>query len=195
MVSMAGASLFLPFLPLLPKQILLNNFLSDVPSMTIATDRVDREQVDHPRRWDIRFIRNFMLVFGLVSSVFDYVTFGALLYWLRATEPEFQTGWFVESLMTQTLIIHVIRTKKIPFIQGRASWPLTVTTAIIMSVGMWLPYSPLAAAFRLHPAATALLATTFPHAALLRGAHANRKDVADTQDMVVNGATASSAMP
>jgi Mg2+-importing ATPase len=83
MVRMAGASLFLPFLPLLPKQILLNNFLSDVPSMTIATDSVDREQVDRPRRSDIRFIRNFMLVFGLVSSVFDYLTFGALLYWLR----------------------------------------------------------------------------------------------------------------
>ena len=112
-MSMAGASLFLPFLPLLPKQILLNNFLSDVPSMTIATDRVDPEQVDHPRRWDIRFIRNFMLVFGLVSSVFDYVTFGALLYWLRATEPEFQTGWFVESLMTELFIVLVIRTRAV----------------------------------------------------------------------------------
>ena len=115
MVSMAGASLFLPFLPLLPKQILLNNFLSDVPSMTIATDSVDREQVDRPRRWDIRFIRNFMLVFGLVSSVFDYLTFGALLYWLRATEREFQTGWFVESLMTELFIVLVIRTRR-PFL-------------------------------------------------------------------------------
>ena len=118
MVSMAGASLFLPFLPLLPKQILLNNFLSDLPSMTIATDSVDREQVDRPRRWDIRFIRNFMMVFGLVSSVFDYLTFGALLYWLRATEQEFQTGWFIESLMTELFIVLVIRTQR-PFFRSR----------------------------------------------------------------------------
>ena len=86
MFSMAGASLFLPFLPLLPKQILLNNFLSDIPAMTIAADSVDPERVERPRRWDIRFIRHFMVVFGLVSSVFDFLTFGALLFWLRATE-------------------------------------------------------------------------------------------------------------
>ena len=146
MVSMAGASLFLPFLPLLPKQILLNNFLSDVPSMTIATDRVDHEQVDHPRRWDIRFIRNFMLVFGLVSSVFDYVTFGALLYWLRATEPEFQTGWFVESLMTELFIVLVIRTRG-PFYRSRPGRLLLVSTLLVAGTTIFLPYAPLGALF------------------------------------------------
>jgi Mg2+-importing ATPase len=150
MVSMAGASLFLPFLPLLPKQILLNNFLSDVPSMTIATDRVDREQVDHPRRWDIRFIRNFMLVFGLVSSVFDYVTFGALLYWLRATEPEFQTGWFVESLMTELFIVLVIRTRG-PFYRSRPGRLLLVSTLLVAGTTIFLPYTPLGALFGFVP--------------------------------------------
>jgi P-type Mg2+ transporter len=150
MVSMAGASLFLPFLPLLPKQILLNNFLSDVPSMTIATDSVDREQVDHPRRWDIQFIRNFMLVFGLVSSVFDYVTFGALLYWLRATEPEFQTGWFVESLMTELFIVLVIRTRR-PFFRSRPGTVLLAATLVVAGTTIFLPYTPLGALFGLVP--------------------------------------------
>jgi Mg2+-importing ATPase len=150
MVSMAGASLFLPFLPLLPKQILLNNFLSDVPSMTIATDSVDREQVDRPRRWDIRFIRNFMLVFGLVSSVFDYVTFGALLYWLRATEPEFQTAWFVESLMTELFIVLVIRTRR-PFFRSRPGTVLLAATLVVAGVTIFLPYTPLGALFGFVP--------------------------------------------
>jgi Mg2+-importing ATPase len=150
MVSMAGASLFLPFLPLLPKQILLNNFLSDVPSMTIATDRVDREQVDRPRRWDIRFIRNFMLVFGLVSSVFDYVTFGALLYWLRATDREFQTGWFVESLMTELFIVLVIRTQR-PFLRSRPGTLLLAATLVVAGTTIFLPYTPLGALFGFVP--------------------------------------------
>jgi Mg2+-importing ATPase len=150
MVSTAGASLFLPFLPLLPKQILLNNFLSDVPSMTIATDSVDREQVDRPRRWDIRFIRNFMLVFGLVSSVFDYVTFGALLYWLRATEPEFQTGWFIESLMTELFIVLVIRTRR-PFFRSRPGTILLASTLVVAGTTIFLPYTPLAALFGFVP--------------------------------------------
>ena len=150
MVSMAGASLFLPFLPLLPKQILLNNFLSDVPSMTIATDSVDREQVDRPRRWDIRFIRNFMLVFGLVSSVFDYLTFGALLYWLRATEREFQTGWFVESLMTELFIVLVIRTRR-PFFRSRPGTLLLAATLVVAGTTIFLPYTPLGALFGFVP--------------------------------------------
>ena len=150
MVSMAGASLFLPFLPLLPKQILLNNFLSDVPSMTIATDSVDREQVDRPRRWDIRFIRNFMLVFGLVSSVFDYVTFGALLYWLRATERVFQTGWFVESLMTELFIVLVIRTRR-PFFRSRPGTLLLAATLVVAGTTIFLPYTPLGALFGFVP--------------------------------------------
>jgi Mg2+-importing ATPase len=150
MVSMAGASLFLPFLPLLPKQILLNNFLSDVPSMTIATDRVDREQVDRPRRWDIRFIRNFMLVFGLVSSVFDYLTFGALLYWLRATEREFQTGWFIESLMTELFIVLVVRTRG-RFYRSRPGRLLLVSTLLVAGTTVFLPYTPLGALFGFVP--------------------------------------------
>jgi P-type Mg2+ transporter len=150
MVSMAGASLFLPFLPLLPKQILLNNFLSDVPSMTIATDSVDREQVDRPRRWDIRLIRNFMLVFGLVSSVFDYVTFGALLYWLRATDREFQTGWFVESLMTELFIVLVIRTQR-PFLRSRPGTLLLAATLVVAGTTIFLPYTPLGALFGFVP--------------------------------------------
>ena len=150
MVSMAGASLFLPFLPLLPKQILLNNFLSDVPSMTIATDTVDSDQLERPRRWDIRFIRNFMLVFGLVSSLFDYLTFGALLYWLRATEQEFQTGWFVESLMTELFIVLVIRTHR-PFFRSRPGRLLLATTLIVAGATISLPYTPLGTLFGFVP--------------------------------------------
>jgi P-type Mg2+ transporter len=150
MVSMAGASLFLPFLPLLPKQILLNNFLSDVPSMTIATDSVDREQVERPRRWDIRFIRNFMLVFGLVSSVFDYLTFGALLYWLRSTEQEFQTGWFIESLMTELFIVLVVRTRG-RFFRSRPGRLLLVSTLLVAGTTVFLPYTPLGPLFGFVP--------------------------------------------
>ena len=150
MVSMAGASLFVPFLPLLPKQILLNNFLSDFPSMTIATDLVDREQVERPRRWDIRFIRNFMLVFGLVSSVFDYLTFGVLLYLMRATEREFQTGWFVESLMTELFIVLVIRTQR-PFFRSRSGTLLLTATLLVAGTTIFLPYTPLGALFGFVP--------------------------------------------
>lgn len=150
MLSMAGASLFLPFLPLLPKQILLNNFLSDVPSMTIATDHVDREQVEQPRRWDIRFIRRFMLVFGLVSSVFDYLTFGALWYLLRATEAQFQTGWFIESLMTELFIVLVIRTRG-RFYRSRPGTLLLVSTLLVAAATVLLPYTPLAPLFGFVP--------------------------------------------
>jgi len=150
MVSMAGASLFLPFLPLLPKQILLNNFLSDVPSMTIATDRVDREQVDRPRRWNIRFIRNFMLVFGLVSSLFDFLTFGALLHLLRATERQFQTGWFLESLMTELFIVLVIRTQR-PFFRSRPGTLLLAATLLVAGTTIFLPYTPLGTLFGFVP--------------------------------------------
>jgi len=146
MLSMAGVSLFLPFLPLLPKQILLNNFLSDLPSMTIATDRVDREQVVRPRRWDIRFVRNFMMVFGLVSSAFDFLTFGALLYLLRATESQFQTGWFLESLMTELFIVLVIRTRG-PFFRSRPGTLLMASTAVVAGATIFLPYTPLGALF------------------------------------------------
>ena len=103
MFSMAGASLFLPFLPLLPKQILLTNLLTDFPEMTIATDRVDREMVEQPRRWNIRFIRNFMATFGIVSSIFDYLTFGVLLLVLEATPEQFRTAWFLESVISSAI--------------------------------------------------------------------------------------------
>jgi Mg2+-importing ATPase len=143
MFSMAGAALFLPFLPLLPKQILLNNFLTDFPAMAIATDSVDREMVERPRRWDIKFIRDFMIVFGLVSSVFDFLTFGTLLYLLKATEEQFRTGWFLESVMTELLIVPIIRTWR-PFYQSRPSKPLLVSTVIVLAATLLLPYLQLA---------------------------------------------------
>jgi Mg2+-importing ATPase len=141
MFSMAGAALFLPFLPLLPKQILLNNFLTDFPAMAIATDSVDRELVEKPRRWDIKFIRDFMIVFGVVSSVFDFLTFGALLFLLNADAEQFRTGWFLESVMTELLILPVIRTWR-PFYQSRPSKPLWVATVIVLAVTLALPYLP-----------------------------------------------------
>ena len=113
MFSMAGASLFLPFLPLLPKQILLMNLLTDLPEMTIATDNIDREIIKIPRRWDIKFIRKFMIVFGLLSTIFDYIVFFTLLYILNSTLDGFRTTWFVESIISASLIVLVVRTTKI----------------------------------------------------------------------------------
>jgi Mg2+-importing ATPase len=112
MFSMAGVSLFLPFLPLLPKQVLLTNLMTDFPEMTIATDSVDNEMVAYPRRWDIKAIRKFMITFGLVSSVFDYLTVGVLLFILHATPDQFRTGWFLESVVSAALIVLVIRSRK-----------------------------------------------------------------------------------
>ena len=150
MFSMAGASLFLPFLPLLPKQILLNNFLSDLPALTIATDSVDPEQVQKPRRWDQKFIRRFMVAFGLVSSVFDYLTFGALLLLLHATESQFQTGWFIESVLTQMFIVMVIRTHRSIF-KSRPGRILAAATLTVAGSVILLPYTPLGALFGLVP--------------------------------------------
>jgi len=150
MFSVLGASAFLPYVPMAPLQVLTNNLLYDFSQVPIPTDSVGPEETAKPRPWHIGEITKFILLIGPISSIFDYTTYFVMLYVFNAWDVSqaslFQTGWFVESLMTQTLIIHVIRTKKIPFIQGRASWPLTVTTVIIMSIGMWLPYSPLAAA-------------------------------------------------
>jgi Mg2+-importing ATPase len=150
MVSMAGASLFLPFLPLLPKQILLNNFLSDAPSMTIATDNVDREQVESPSPLGHPVHPELHAGVRLVSSVFDYVTFGALLYWLRATEGQFQTGWFVESLMTELFIVLVIRTRR-PFFRSRAGTLLLASTLVVAGTTIFLPFTPLGALFGFVP--------------------------------------------
>ena len=143
MFSMAGASLFLPFLPLLPKQVLLTNLLTDLPEMTIATDRVDAEMVERPRRWDIGFIRRFMVVFGLVSSVFDFLTFGVLLLALHATPAQFRTGWFVESVVSASLIVLVVRTRR-PFFRSRPGRPLLLATLLVIGFALLLPHSPLA---------------------------------------------------
>jgi len=142
MFSMAGASLLLPFLPLLPKQILLINLLTDLPEMTIAHDDVDPELVERPRRWDIHFIHRFMVVFGLVSSIFDYLTFGALI-WLKATIEQFRTGWFIESIVSAALIVLVVRTRR-PFFKSRPSNLLAMATFAVVSITVMLPHLPFA---------------------------------------------------
>jgi Mg2+-importing ATPase len=150
MFSMAGVSLFLPFLPLLPKQILLMNLMTDFPEMTIATDSVDEEMVDYPRRWDIKAIRKFMVTFGLVSSVFDYLTFGLLLLVLHATQVQFRTGWFLESVVSASLIVLVIRSRK-PFFRSRPGKYLLITTLSVFAATLILPFTPLAVLFGFSP--------------------------------------------
>ena len=146
MFSVVGASAFLPFLPMLPIQVLTNNFLYDISQTTIPTDKVDADWLTKPRKWTIGQIQRFILFIGPISSIFDYITFFIMLYVFSAwNNPAlFHTGWFVESLFTQTLIIHVIRTNDIPFIQSRASWPLILTSLIVVCGGAWLTVSPLA---------------------------------------------------
>jgi Mg2+-importing ATPase len=155
MFSVVGASAFLPFLPMLPIQVLTNNLLYDFSQTAIPTDEVDADWVTRPRQWAIGEIQRFILFIGPISSIFDYLTFFIMLYVFNCwTNPAlFHTGWFVESLFTQTLIIHVIRTNKIPFIESRASWPLIVTSVVIVSVGAWLTVSPLADTLGLVPLA------------------------------------------
>ena len=143
MFSMAGASLFLPFLPMLPTQILLNNFLYDTAQITIPSDNVDEQYIRSPRRWDMKLIRNFMVFIGPISSIYDFLTFYVLLHFFHAGQPEFHTGWFVESLATQTLVLFIIRTMGNP-LKSRPSVPLTITTILIVIIGIALPYSPLA---------------------------------------------------
>jgi Mg2+-importing ATPase len=133
MFSMAGASLFLPFLPLLPKQILLMSLMTDIPEMTIATDNVDTEMIQKPRRWDIGFIRKFMIVFGLLSTVFDYITFGTLFLLLNSTPEEFRTAWFMESIISASIVVLVIRTRR-PFLKSRPSRYLLISTLLIIGV-------------------------------------------------------------
>jgi P-type Mg2+ transporter len=159
MFSVIGASYLFPFLPMLPVQILANNLLYDFSQTGIPTDEIDAEQIRRPLTWNIENIKRFMLCIGPISSVFDYATF-ALMWFVfhcsdylatgvTAGQQEqfarlFQTGWFVESLLTQTLIVHIIRTRRIPFFQSSASLPMTLTTLVVMAVGIWLPYSPFA---------------------------------------------------
>lgn len=156
MFSMAGASLLLPFLPLLPKQILLANLMTDAPEMSIASDRVDDELVLKPHRWDIKFIRRFMIVFGLTSSLGDYATFYVLLHFMHAGEAQFQTGWFIESVVTASLIVLVVRTRN-RFWLSRPSTPLLISTLGIASAVVILPYTPLAHPLGLTPIPLAFL--------------------------------------
>src|SRR5512140_2176974 len=153
MFSVVGASAFLPFLPMLPIQVLTNNLLYDFSQTTIPTDQVDADWLTRPRQWTIDKILRFILFIGPISSIFDYATFFLMLYVFNCWRNPalFHTGWFVESLFTQTLIIHVIRTNKIPFIESRASWPLALTSVLIVAVGAWLTVSPLARALGFVP--------------------------------------------
>ncbi len=150
MFSMAGVSLFLPFLPLLPKQILLTNLMTDFPEMTIATDDVDGEMVARPRRWDIGAIRKFMVTFGILSSVFDYLTFGLLVSVLHATPEQFRTGWFLESVVSASLIVLVIRTRK-PFFRSRPGNHLMSATFLVVVATLALPFTPVARLFDFRP--------------------------------------------
>ncbi len=151
MFSAAGASLFLPFLPMTPTQILLNNLLYDVSEMTIPTDQVDEELLQRPSQWDTRFIRRFMIAFGPISSVFDFLTFGVMLWVFHATHALFQTGWFVESLATQTLVIFVIRTRRVPFLRSRPGRALALASLACVAAGALVPFSPAAGLFGFRP--------------------------------------------
>jgi Mg2+-importing ATPase len=166
MFSVIGASYLFPFLPMRPIQILLNNLLYDFSQTGIPTDNVDKEIIEKPLQWNIGNIKKFMVFIGPISSIFDYATYALMWFVFGCNqylspllgegqrsyfEQLFQTGWFVESLLTQTLIVHIIRTRRIPFFQSRASLPMTVTTILIMLFASWLPYSPLAATFGLVP--------------------------------------------
>lgn len=147
MLSMTVVSLFIPFLPMLPSQILLNNFLYDSSQTTLPTDTVDAHDVRTAPKWDLPFLKRFMLVFGLMSSLFDFITFGLLYFVFHLSERQFQTGWFIESLATQVFVIYIIRTKKIPFLQSSPSAFLVVTTLIAVSVGWIIPLTPLGSYF------------------------------------------------
>jgi Mg2+-importing ATPase len=143
MFSVAGASLFLPFLPMLPKQILLINFLTDLPEITIASDNVDDVFVERPHRWNIEFIRRFMLVFGPLSSFFDFATFAMLLWMMKANEETFHTGWFIESVLSAGLVVFAIRTR-LPFAHSKPSKAMVIMTFLVAAITLALPYTPLA---------------------------------------------------
>ena len=150
MFSVAGISLLLPFLPLLPKQILLTNLLTDFPEMTIATDTVDKEFVQKPRRWDIKFIRNFMITFGILSSLFDFLTFSLLLLVFHADMDLFRTGWFVESVVSAALIVLIIRSRR-SFFKSRPSSYLIITTLCVAVATVIIPFTPLGKIFGFVP--------------------------------------------
>jgi P-type Mg2+ transporter len=155
MFSMIGASALLPFLPMLPVQVLLNNLLYDFSQTSVASDEVDAEYLAKPRQWDLNAIKRFMLYIGPISSVFDYATFALMWFVLGANAVEhqklFQTGWFVESLLSQTLIVHIIRTGRIPFLESFASLPLTITGVVICLIGVAMPFLPIGGWFGFVP--------------------------------------------
>ena len=158
MFSMAAISIFLPFLPLLASQILLNNFLSDIPATAIANDNVDPEWVARPQRWDTVFVRNYMVLFGLVSSLFDFLAFAALLFVFKASPEEFRTGWFVESLLTELVIALVVRTRRLCLRSRPGKW-LMISTVLVVGVTLALPYLPFNSLFGFVPLPPALLLT------------------------------------
>jgi Mg2+-importing ATPase len=164
MFSAAGASAFLKFLPMLPTQILLNNLLYDASQTTIPTDNVDEEMLRRPATWDTHMIRRFMTFFGPISSVFDFATFGVMLWLFHAGESRFQTGWFVESLATQTMVIFVIRTRRVPFFKSRPSTTQLIATLSCAGIGVVLPYIPPLArlfGFEAMPASFLLIVVAF----------------------------------
>ncbi|GAA2052078.1 magnesium-translocating P-type ATPase [Catenulispora yoronensis] len=158
MASAAGASLFLSFLPMLPSQILLNNLLYDTSQLAIPTDNVDEEQLRRPSHWDIGFIRRFMIYFGPLSSVFDFLTFAVMLWVFHSGPAQFRSGWFVESLATQTLVIFAIRTRRIPFFRSHPSLPLTLAALAVVAIGAALPATPLAHTLGFQPLPVAYFA-------------------------------------
>jgi Mg2+-importing ATPase len=157
MVSMAGAAVILPFLPLLPRQILLLNFLSDIPGTTIAADTVDAEQLDRPTHWNIHFIRDFMIVFGLISSAFDYLTFAVLRFGFHADAALFRTGWFLVSVVTELLVMLVLRTRR-PFLRSRPGTALLTSSALIAIITIAAPFTPVAAGLGFRAPSAAMLA-------------------------------------
>ena len=157
MFSMTGASIFLPFLPMLPTQILLNNFLYDLSQVAIPADAVDEEYILKARPWNVGYIKKFMTIIGPISSIFDFLTFGILLYVFRASEQFFHTGWFLESLCTQTLVIHIIRTGKTPFVESKSSQFLAFTSIYIVTIGLVIPFTPLGRYFGFIPVPIAYL--------------------------------------
>jgi Mg2+-importing ATPase len=155
MFSMLGASAFLPFLPMLPVQILVQNLLYDISQISIPWDRMDKEYIEEPRKWEAGGISRFMMFIGPISSVFDYATFFLMFWFFKANSAEhqslFQSGWFVEGLLSQTLIVHMIRTRKVPFIQSWATAPVLALTTAIMVIGIFIPFSPFAGALKMRP--------------------------------------------
>jgi Mg2+-importing ATPase len=151
MFSMMGAVTFLPFLPMLPTQILFNNFLYDVSQLTLPTDSVDEDELLRPAHWDIKFIRNYMIVFGWMSSIFDFLTFWLLYYVYHLSEHQFQSGWLIESFATQVFVIYIIRTKKIPFLQSRPSRALFISTLIAVCFVWLVPFTYLGKLLQLEP--------------------------------------------